>query len=205
MNTTRRTMLWAGAVATGAAALPRKLSASDPARYPAASSAADRIRQLLPNPQLITHENKRVRFYDDLVRGRTVLINLMYTQCKASCPMTSANLAKVQKLLKQQGSRNVLVLSLSVDPAHDTPSALADYAEFVGAGPDWLFATGRKSDIDEIRKALGMYDRDNENDGTSHVNIVTIGNEPMGQWCAIPALSTPNDIAHTVHRVMRTA
>jgi protein SCO1 len=207
MNTTRRAMLWMGGLAAGAvaAAVPRKLSAADPALYPPATSAADRVRQLLPNPQLITHENKRVRFFDDLVRGRTVLINLMYTNCKESCPMTAANLCRVQKYLRESIGDRVLMLSLSVDPARDTPQALADYAEMIGARRGWLFATGRKSDMDAIRKALGMYDRFDETDGTSHLNLVTIGNEPLGQWCAIPALSTPEDIARTVRRVMRTA
>jgi protein SCO1/2 len=207
MKTTRRAMLWTSGLAAGAvaAAVPRTLSASEPALYPPATSAADRVRQLLPNPQLTTHENKRVRFYDDLVRGRTVLINLMYTNCTKSCPATAANLRKVQKYLRESIGDRVLMLSLSVDPARDAPQALADYAEMIGAAPGWLFATGRKSDIDAIRKALGMFDRDNETDGTSHLNLVTIGNEPMGQWCAIPALSTPEDIARTVQRVMRTA
>jgi protein SCO1/2 len=200
-------MLWMSSLAAGAVAtaVPRSLSASDPALYPPATSAAYRVRQLLPNPQLITDENKRVRFYDDLVRGRTVMINLMYTNCKASCPLTAANLRKVQRYLGETVGDRVRMLSLSVDPARDTPQALADYAEMIGAAPGWLFATGRKSDIDSIRKALGMFDRDNETDGTSHLNLVTIGNEPLGQWCAIPALSTPEDIARTVRRVMRTA
>jgi protein SCO1 len=205
MNTTRRTVL-TGAVAVGAAATAtRNLHASGPALYPPAKSAADRVRQLLPNPELTTHENKRVRFYHDLVRGRTVLVNLMYTNCKQSCPATTANLRNVQKQLAERGTKSVLMLSLSVDPGHDTPQVLADYAESVGAGPGWIFATGHKADIDAIRKAMGLYDRFDESDGTSHLNIVAIGNEPLGQWCAIPALSTPEAIAQTVKRVMRVA
>jgi protein SCO1 len=205
MNTTRRAVL-TGAVAVGAAAaVPRNTHASEAQRYPAAKSAAERVRQLLPNPQLTTHENKRVRFYDDLVRGRTVLVNLMYTQCKESCPMTLANLHKVQKKLAEHVGKDVLMLSLTVDPEHDTAPVLADHAEMIGAGPGWLFATGHKADIDAIRKALGMYELYDEADGTTHLNLVTIGNEPLGQWCAIPALSTPEDIAQTVQRVMRKA
>jgi len=205
MRTTRRAMLLSAAAMGAVAAAPRKLRASEQSLYPAADSAADRVRQLLPNPELTTHENKRVRFYDDLLRGHTVLINLMYTNCKQSCPATTANLRSVQKLLVEHGTKGVLMLSLSVDPEHDTPQALADYAESVGAGSGWVFATGHKSDIDAIRKALGMYDRYAESDGTSHLNIVTIGNEPLGQWCAIPALSTPESIAQTTLRVTRTA
>lgn len=205
MNTTRRQMLAAGAVAMGAAVMPRATDASEPALYPAAKSPADRVRQLLPNPELVTHDNKRVRFYEDLLRGRTVMINLMYTRCTKSCPTALANLRQVQKQLGERVGKQVLMLSLTVDPEHDTPQVLADQAEMINAGPGWLFATGRKADIDAIRKALGMYDRFNENDGTSHVNIVTIGNEPLAQWCAIPALSAPEEIARTVQRIMRTA
>jgi protein SCO1 len=202
MEITRRAMLWMSAVA----AVPGRTFASGPEapRYPAAHSAAERVRQILPNVELRTHENKRVRFYDDLVRGRTVLINLMYVNCQGSCPTTLANLVKVQKLLGDRMGKDILMLSLSVDPAHDTPAVLADHAEMIGAGKGWIFATGRSPDIDAIRKALGMYDVVDEADNTSHFNLVTIGSEPLGQWCAIPALSNPTDIAQTVHRVMRT-
>jgi protein SCO1/2 len=180
-------------------------SAPEAHTYPAANSAAERVRQILPNVELRTHENKRVRFYDDVVRGHTVLINLMYVNCQGSCPTTLANLAKVQKRLGQRLGSDILMLSLSVDPAHDTPAVLADHAEMIGARKGWIFATGRSADIDAIRKALGMYDAVNEADNTSHFNLVTIGNEPLGQWCAIPAMSNPDDIAQTVHRVMLTA
>src|SRR6266850_2331875 len=94
----------------------------------------------LPNVTLRTQDGVRVRFYDDLVKGKTVLINFMFTSCTAHCPFTTANLAKVQQALGPYAGRDVFLISISIDPANDVPATLASYAARFGAGPGWTFA-----------------------------------------------------------------
>src|SRR5207245_6181111 len=80
------------------------------------ATAADRRRSRFLNVVLRTHENKEVRFYDDLLKDKTVLINFMYTACKGNCTLTTANLVQVQKALGQSVGRDSFFYSISVHP-----------------------------------------------------------------------------------------
>jgi protein SCO1 len=158
---------------------------------------AERMRQYFPNVPLQTHDGRSVRFYDDLVKGRKVLINFTFTSCTGTCPRTSANLARVQELLGDRIGRDIFIISLSIDPEHDTPAVLKEYAGNFNARPGWTFATGRIEDINNIRRKLGLYDSD---DITQHMGLVTFGNESTGKWGATPALDAPKNILYFVLR-----
>jgi protein SCO1/2 len=155
------------------------------------------LRRYFPNARLRTHDGRTVRFYDDLVKGKKVLINFTYTNCTRTCPLTTANLRKVQDLLGDRMGRDIFFVSLSLDPDQDTPETLKMYAEHNGAGPGWTFATGSRNDIDNIRRRLGLYDNP---DFTQHMGLLTFGNEPEGKWAATYALDTPDNIVFNVLR-----
>ena len=97
-----------------------------------------------PNVDLITHEGKKVRFYDDLIKGKVVAIELIYTTCKYSCPLETARLVQLQKLMGDRMGKDVFFYSISIDPEHDTPAVLKDYAEKYHVGPGWLVLTAGK-------------------------------------------------------------
>lgn len=159
-----------------------------------------------PNVKLITHENKTVRFYDDLVRGKTVLINMMYAECEGICPTMTANLHRVRKLLGDQVGRNVFMYSISLQPEKDTPAALAHYVDMHGISPGWQFMVATREDTDALRYALGFYDPDPEidRDKTAHTGMVCIGNEPLNRWCSTPALREADQIVGAVRMVNRS-
>jgi protein SCO1/2 len=157
------------------------------------------LRQHFPNVLLTTQNGKLVRFYDDVIKGKIVMIQFMFTNCERSCPMITPNLVKVQQELKSRGAREVKMVSITVDPLHDTPRALHEYAERFHVQPGWQFLTGRKADIDLIRHKLGVYDPDDQKN--EHMNVLIMGREPTGQWMAMEALAKPNDIAYTVLRL----
>src|SRR2546428_9926387 len=100
-------------------------------------TSRDVIRdRYFPNLVLTTHEGRRVRFYDDLIKDRIVTINFMYTQCEdGRCPLTTANLVRVQKLLKDPVGRAIFMYPFTLTPEHDTPSVLKKYATAYGVGP----------------------------------------------------------------------
>src|SRR5689334_721484 len=93
------------------------------------------------NVELTTHEGRTVRFYDDLLKGKIVAIDLIYTTCQYACPLETARLAQVQRLLGDRMGRDVFFYSITIDPEHDTPAVLAEYAAKYRAGPGWLFLT----------------------------------------------------------------
>lgn len=168
------------------------------------ASAAARMEGFFPNTVLTTHENRAVRFYEDLVKGKVVLINFMFTDCRAICPVTTAKLVKVQKALGNRVARDVFLYSITLDPEHDTPEVLRRYAERLGAGPGWPFLTGRKEDVEALRRRLGFYDPDPtvDADMMQHAGLVLYGNEPKGRWATVTALAEPAAIVRAVRRVM---
>lgn len=184
-------------------------------RYRAALAAAARpdvvvrpgraAMPALPNPAVLTHRGEAVRFYDDLVRGKVVVVNFTYTRCSGSCPRTGANLARVQRLLGERAGRDVFLLSLSLDPEHDTAAALAAHAAALGAGPGWSFVTGAKADLERLRRGLGFTDPDPavDADRTQHAAVVKLGNDRTGRWAAVPGLIPAEQIVDALRRVER--
>ncbi len=167
--------------------------------------ARQHMRRNLPNILLYTQDGEPVRFYDDLVKDRIVLINFMYTQCTGKCPPTTRSLVKVQELLGDRVGTDILILSISLDPEVDTPQVLKAYADDFGAGPGWVYLTGRFDEIDMLRHKLGVFDPDPiiDADKTNHAGLLTFGNERTGRWAALPALLDTDEIVRAVLRITR--
>lgn len=152
------------------------------------------------NVPLQTHDGTRVRFYDDLVKGKVVLINFIFTTCTSECPRTTANLVKVQEALGDRLGREVRMISVTVDPATDSPAVLKKYALAYGTKPGWDFVTGRQRDVDLIRRRLGVLD--DSVSRTQHTGMLVYGNEAAGQWATTPAMAQPRAIARSVMRLV---
>jgi protein SCO1/2 len=144
-----------------------------------------------PNIELITQNGQKVHFYDDLIKGKIVAIDLIYTTCEYSCPLETARMAQVQKKLGDRVGSDIFFYSISIDPEHDTPEVLKAYMEKFHVGPGWTFLTGRKEDIEFLSKRLGLYSDPSANqDG--HLPHLLIGNEVTGQWIRGSALDNPS-------------
>ena len=166
-----------------------------------APAAADTRRgaDYFPNVTFLTQDGTPVRFYDDVIKGKIVAIDLIYTTCQYACPLETARLAQVQRLLGDRMGREIFFVSISIDPEHDTPGVLKEYAEKYHAGPGWLFLTGRKEDVDLVSKKLGLYTPpDPERNPDGHVPYLLVGNEATGQWMRNSALDNPRFLANTI-------
>jgi cytochrome oxidase Cu insertion factor (SCO1/SenC/PrrC family) len=151
-----------------------------------------------PRHTLVTQDNQSLRFYDDLLKGKIVLINFMFTTCTGVCSPMTANLAKVQSYLGERVGREVRMLSISVDPTTDTPEVLKAYAARFKPGPGWYFLTGKKENVDWVLYKLGGYTEDK----AAHTSVLIIGNEPTGEWLKVHAMSKPSDIAAAVLKLI---
>jgi protein SCO1/2 len=172
-----------------AAGLTTRLVSADNARWGAG---------YFPNVTLTTHEGKRVRFYDDLVKGKIVAIDLIYTTCKYACPLETARMVQVQRALGDRVGRDIFFYSMTIDPEHDTPAVLKDYAEKYHVGPGWQFLTGSAADIDLLSKKLGLYSEPDPSNPDGHTPMLLIGNEVTGQWLRNSALDNPKFLARTI-------
>lgn len=151
-----------------------------------------------PNVELTTHNGKKVRFYDDLLKGKKVAVAVMYTSCSAECPLITARMVELRKAMGEHVGKDVFFYSISIDP-WDRPEVLKEYADKFGAGgPGWEFLTGNEDDIKLITKKLGlsrMSDRDNK-DG--HTASLMVGDVASGQWMRNSAVDNPQFLAATM-------
>jgi cytochrome oxidase Cu insertion factor (SCO1/SenC/PrrC family) len=163
-----------------------------------ASASGSAAAKYFPNLVLYTQDNKPVHFYDDLLKGKIVVINFIFTTCTAVCPAMTANLAKVQTALGDHVGKEVTMISISVDPETDKPETLKKYADRFKAQPGWYFLTGKKENVDWVLYKLGAYVAD-KND---HTSILIVGNEATGEWLKLFALARPTDIAAAVTKLI---
>src|SRR5262245_19091429 len=164
----------------------------------ATRAAADDPSGRFPNVTLTTQDGVDVRFYDDLIKGKTVGITLIYTTCQYACPLETARMAQVQRLLGDRMGREIFFYSITIDPEHDTPAVLKDYAAKYKAGPGWLFLTGKQADIDLISKKIGLYSPPDPSKPYGQLPFLRVGNEATGQWMRNSATDNPNFPARTI-------
>lgn len=153
------------------------------------SSTAMRI----PDVAVQDQNGKTLNFYTDLVKGKIVAINFVFTTCTTICPPLTATFRRVQLQLAEQKSPAQLI-SISVDPAVDTPERLRDFAAKFKADPGWAFVTGNTSDINSLLQQLGVAVT-NKND---HTPMILIGNDEAGYWTRAYGLSSPTSLVKLI-------
>lgn len=154
----------------------------------------------LPNVPLVAHTGEKFNFYDDLIRDRTVLFNFFLVNCtEGRCPIATANLRQVQDLLGDRMGRDVFFYSITLQPEIDTQNVLKEYAEYFEVKPGWLFLTGKKNDIELLRRRQGYVDLDPERDKdlTNHIGMARYGNDRLERWGAVSVSSQASNIAST--------
>jgi protein SCO1/2 len=152
------------------------------------------------NVPLITQDGQEVHFYDDVIKGKTVAVAFIYTQCMFACPLETARMAQVQKILRDRVGKDIFFYSISIDPDHDTPAVLKQYMQDFDIGPGWTFLTGKRADIDLLAYRLGLAEDTNitagpSRDADGHTPHLLIGNEPTNQWLRDSAGDNPTVIA----------
>lgn len=157
-------------------------------RLHAAGRGGGQAHPYFPDPVLVDQSGRQRRFYADLLKGKIVVINMMYTVCTRICPTNIARLREVQALLGRRSGRDVHLYSLTLRPELDSPSALAAYARQFDVAPGWSFLTGRPEDIDLVRRKLGFYDTDPVADAdiANHTGALRLGNVDRDRWLMMP-------------------
>jgi protein SCO1/2 len=187
------------------AAEPKK--AESPAalqRVSAASSTEATKRQKLgaewfTNLPVRTQSGQTVRFYDDLLKDRIVVLNSFFASCKEVCSPMTHNLAKVQQQLGEQAARDVHIVSVTVDPKNDTPDVLKAYASRHTVRPGWTFVTGKPENVDWVLHKLGLYEENRD----EHTAILWVGNERTGLWMKMHAMSPPSAIINAIRKAQQ--
>ncbi|HLF10984.1 MAG TPA: SCO family protein [Gammaproteobacteria bacterium] len=132
----------------------------------------------IPDAELVTQNGAAVRLATDVVGDKIVVMDFVYTTCTTVCPVLSAIFSQVQTSLAERLGQDVAIVSISVDPARDTPAALRDYSARHGAREGWTWLTGAKPVVDKVLQQLGAYTPNFED----HPSMVLVGDGRTGQW-----------------------
>ena len=151
----------------------------------ACTPGVSRMANLIPNTVFRTQDDKEVRLYDDLIKGRQVMIMMMYATCETFCPLATQRMVNLhnQALARRMG-KDLFMVNISLKPDEDNPAALKAYAEAHGALlPGWTFLTGDRHDVDTLRYRFFSHDHIGiDLDVDQHAGLIKIINDPVGRW-----------------------
>jgi len=174
------------------------VSAQQPAAPATTNGTENAAAKYFTDIELVNQNGEKMRFYSDLLQGKTVVIDSFFATCQGSCLPMTRNLEKVQDALGDRLGKDARIISISVDPTVDTPAELKAFAKKFQARPGWYFLTGSKENVEFVLKKLGQFVED-KND---HYNIFIIGNERTGLWKKAFGLAKSEEIVKVVDSVI---
>lgn len=145
---------------------------------PAAAALPPPSALTLAQATLLDQTGAAVRFPDDVVGGRIVVVDFIFTSCTTICPVLSAKLARLQERLGTRAGGEVRLVSVTLDPVRDTPARLAEFGARFQAGPGWTWLTGASADVTRVLQGLGAYTPR----FTEHSPLVLVGDGRTGRW-----------------------
>jgi len=189
-------------LATVSIALALMLSS---ALYASNTSDADRIaaeekaRNYFSNLEVIDQDGQTLRFYDDLLKDKVVVINFIFTNCQGACPLMTQNLTMVRDMLGVTLGQEIHFVSISIDPIRDTPAAMKEFAETHYADQaGWRFVTGNQDNLEYIVKKLGQYSEEVE----AHSTLLLAANVRTAHWTKIPPNVPPNGVVQRLRTLI---
>ena len=122
---------------------------------------------------LTSQDGKPVALAD--LRGKVVAVTFIYTACPDICPMLTQKMVDVQGELGAEFGAKIAFVSISLDPGHDTPAVLKDYAQFWGAKLDgWSFLTGSLEAVHDVTRRYGVFFSKKEDGSVEHSQLTSL-------------------------------
>ncbi len=102
-------------------------------------------------------------------------MTFIYTECPDICPLLTQKMVQVQDELGTEFGKKIAFVSISLDPEHDTPEVLKDYAQFWGAKPEgWSFLTGSLEAVRDVTRHYGVFFAKKEDGSVEHSQLTTL-------------------------------
>jgi protein SCO1/2 len=165
---------------------------SKPAAEPSAA------QKYFSDVELLNQDGEKVRFYTDVLKGKTVVVNAFFTTCTSVCPPMNRNMEMIQEAFGDRIGKDVFLVSITVDPETDTPARMKEYAQKFHAKPGWIFLTGKKENLDWALYKLGQYVESKDD----HKTIMIIGNEATGLWKKAFGMAKSAELVQVVESVL---
>lgn len=152
----------------------------------------------VPDAQLLDGAGRERRLVSEVMRDRVVVVDFVYTSCSSVCPALSAIMASVQNDLTERLGSEVLLLSVAIDPANDTPRAIAAKAKELKASDDWIWLTGSHAEIATTLRAFGLQAGGME----SHAPVIMVGRASSTAWRRFVGFPRPADVTAAVQEML---
>lgn len=183
------------------AAAPRAQQAHKHEAHAAQPAAEAAAQPRIPDVNCLDQDGKKLRFHTDLVKGKVVVINFIYTSCPYMCTRIGESTARLQTALGDRVGRDVHLISVSTDPVTDTPEKLKAWAARLKAKDGWTLVTGEKAEMDRLLKVLTGDATGNK----THSPLLLIGNEAKNVWADSYAFENPAKLIQQIDRVSGVA
>ena len=143
---------------------------------------------------LVDQDGRMVKFASDVIGDRFVVIDTFFTTCAQICPILSAIFQELQERLGSRQGKEVVLVSLTVDPVTDIPPRLKEYAQSWNARPGWVFLGGEKQTVDQVLAGLGLYSPD----FNAHPAMFLVGDARSGSWTRFYGFVSPDRILERI-------
>jgi protein SCO1/2 len=147
---------------------------------------------------LVDQDNRKLRLASDALADKVVVVSFVYTNCTDVCPMVSHTFSKLQASLAPLMEKKVRLVSLTVDPARDTPARLAEYAAHFEPKPGWLWLTGDVSNVAQALQSFGIHITKPEN----HPAQILVGDAKSGRWTRFYDIDKPQQVLAKVDELL---
>jgi cytochrome oxidase Cu insertion factor (SCO1/SenC/PrrC family) len=151
----------------------------------------------VPDIEVVNQDGQHVRFNSQVVEGRIAIVTGFFTNCSSMCPITQEKLAQVAKLLGARLGKDVVIVSVSVDPENDTPARMKDWTEKFHTGPGWTLLSGNRTDVDTLMKSLGLFVELRQR----HQSFLMIGSAATG-WVRISSWTPSEKLARLTESML---
>ncbi|MEQ1880236.1 MAG: SCO family protein [Burkholderiales bacterium] len=150
----------------------------------------------IPNVVLTNQKGDKVALASLLDGEDPVLVNFLFTSCSTTCPLITATVTSMRQMLGASGE-DLKVVSITIDPKHDTPKVLQEYALEQGLNPDWQLLTGDASQIRSVLKAFAA----SSGSIMNHKPLTLLRAEGSSQWVRINGYASAAELAGEYRRI----
>jgi len=151
----------------------------------------------VPAVRLVREDGKAVSLPEEMNDGRPILLNFIFTTCTSICPLLSSTFAQFERRLGADAGK-VHLMSISIDPEHDTPARLSEYARKFHAGPEWQHYTGTLDASVAAQQAFDVY----RGSKMSHSVVTLMRAAPGKPWLRIEGFVSPDDLVRDYRQLV---
>lgn len=158
----------------------------------------DGRRLVIPDVVLRDQSGKKVRFYTDLLKGKSFVLGFFFTDCTYVCPRQGALFSAVQKQLGERLGKDTFIISVTVNPQRDTVERLKVWGAKFGRKPGWTLVTGP---VNEMEKLLVAFTGEGAGPRDIHSGLIFIANDTTGRWTYVDELTSPAEVEKRISEV----